>query len=125
LNKKSRGDPGIVFLPDAGANPKPFFDAAEYLFQMGLSHAVKHLSSVFFAGKKTAPLHQAEMFRRHCTRQTTRFRKFTHRKITLQQHLDHSQPMRVSQRPQTLSRFAQRFQFSQFQFRCGHVHLPP
>jgi hypothetical protein len=55
------------------------------------------------------------MLGRHGTRQTTGFREITDRKISLKQHLHHSQPMRMCQRPQTLGRLTQRFQFSQFQ----------
>jgi len=98
-----------------GCHAKPLLNAAHNLLQMRLSDSVKHLSPILFARQKSAPLHQTQMFRRHCTWQTTRFRKFPNGKIPLQQHLNHTQPMRMSQRPQTLGRFAQSFQFSQFQ----------
>lgn len=63
---------------------------------MRFGNFVEHFSSVFLLVKKAAPLHQPQVLRRHRTGKSTRFGQISPLGSPLQQHLNHSQTMRIS-----------------------------
>ena len=95
------------------------FDAVHDVFEVRLGDAVEDLASLLVAVQKPTPLHQSQVFGRHRLRQLARLSQLTDRKLSRQQHLDHPQPMRMSQHPQALSRLAESREIGQLGKRGG------
>jgi hypothetical protein len=96
---------------------KPLLDAIQDMLQMRFGHPVKHPATVLLTMQQTTALHQTQVLGSHGAGQMTRLGQLADSEICLQQHLNHSQSMRMSQRTQALSRLPQGLQVGESQVR--------
>jgi hypothetical protein len=76
---------------------KACLDARHDVRQMRLGDLIVRLSTFFVAPKKTASLHQTQVFGCHVARNLTRLGKFSHRVSVSQKHLHNPQAVSVRQ----------------------------
>lgn len=75
-------------------------------YDMRFDYEVVNIPTFASTVQKSAPLHQAEMFRHHGAGQFTDIRQFADRMRTLIQNLQNPQTMRMCNRPQAFSGFS-------------------
>jgi hypothetical protein len=101
---------------------EPGLDACQNVFQVGLGNLVVDLPAVALAGQKPAPLHEPQVLRGHVAGDLARFGKLPDCVLPLEQHLDHSQPVRMGQGLEAFRGLRQGIHREQLAF-GGHRHF--
>src|SRR5262249_53714212 len=92
------------------SSTKSCLDAGHDVCQVLLGDPVISLAPVLLALEQATALHEPQVFGGHVAGDATRLGKFPHRVAASQEHLHHSQPVRVCQRLEAFSRLLQRLQ---------------